>query len=714
MKKIFGLLVGLLLVNAAVAQTRSYVQVDVAKLPGIITTAQFDTLTAPYKQTTRTYFDGLSRAVQTVNVQASPLQKDIIKPIEYNNLDQRVKNYLPYAGATNDGSYHGVAVTEQNAFYKITAQKIATDDAPYSQQVFENSPMVRLLREGMVGTGFQPVNGQHYKTINYRSNTFTDAVRLWDCDAATSTATYAANKLSVAEGVDDKDMQTQGMQTQVFADAVGHTILKRQIKGTEQLDTYYVYNLAGMLAYIIPPKAVGVMQGASNYSLTQTGVNKLIFKYVYDGYGRTVEKTAPGASEMYAVYDTLGRAVLLQDGNLRAANQWNYIKYDVQGRAVSQGIYTNATYTTRAAMQAYIKSQSYSIWAEQRNASSATGYYTNTVFPTSAIEPLAYAYYDDYDLDGNGAADYAYQTQGLPGELAATGNTNGLPTMARKRSIGAGLANIWLTSVTFYDNRLRPIQTLCSNQLNATVADANTVVYNFVSKPTVSKVIKVTSATVTVKTNFTYDKELRLKALDQTYNSNAPLRVASYEYNELGQLVKKNLNSSVAVSDISLGTAESLASGQSDVRIASNSITLGPNFTAAAGSTFVAKISPYLQSVDYRYNISGQLLSINTSTLTADGLKNDDDNDVFGLEVSYDEAISGLGNTASYNGHVSAVRWMTRDANSTKGAERSYKYVYDQLNRLTDAFYQKKAGVTWNSSGAFDDKGISYDKNGTS
>jgi RHS repeat-associated protein len=707
MKNIFVILISLLPVTGAMCQTRSYEQVDIVKLPGIITAAQFDTLSQPYKQTSRTYFDGLSRPVQAVTIQASPLQKDIIHPVVYNALGQPDKNYLPYTATTTDGSYHPTAVTEQHAFYQVTTQKIAVDDNPYSQQVFENSPLMRVLRDGMTGTGFQPVSGQHYKTISYRSNTTTDAVRLWDNDGATSTTTYAANKLSVTNAIDE-----QGMQIMVFTDVAGRTILKRQIKSSDQLDTYYVYNLAGSLSYIVPPKAIEIMQTASNYSLTQTAVNKLVFKYLYDGYGRTIEKTTPGGSQLYAVYDTLGRAVLVQDGNLRVNNQWNYIKYDLQGRAISQGIYTNTTYTTRPTMQAYVKSLSYSTWAEQRNATSATGYYTNSVFPTTNIEPLAYSYYDDYDLDGNGTADYSYQNQSLPGELTATSQTSGLPTMVRKRSIGAGLSNIWLTSVTFYDNRLRPIQTLSNNQLNPAMADIGTTVFNFVSVPVIAKVTKVTSATITVKTNFRYDKALRLIALDQIYNSNPTLRIASYEYNELGQLVKKNLHSDASVTNITLGAAQSVLSGQSDTRIASNSITLTDGFTAASGSTFLARISPYLQSVDYRYNIRGQLLSINNSTLTADGVKNDDINDVFGLELSYDETVSGLGNTASYNGQVSAVRWMSRDGNSNKGAERSYKYVYDQLNQLTGALYQDKVSGSWNSSGAFDEKDISYDKNG--
>jgi hypothetical protein len=422
----------------------------------------------------------------------------------------------------------------------------------------------------------------------------------------------------------------------------------------------------GMISYVVPPKAVGIMQATGNYNLTQTGINKLLFSYVYDALGRTVERTVPAGATMYIVYDALNRPVLLQDGNLRGANQWNYIKYDLQGRPISQGIYTDATYTTRVAMQNYVNGLDYSsTWAEQRNGAPATGYYTNSVFPTVNITPLAYAYFDDYDLDGNGTADYAYHPQSLPCDATITTVTSGLPTVVRTHTVGTGLADIWLTKATFYDTRQRPIQTIGNNHLNASVADIATTVMNFVNKPTVTKVVKVTPATTTVLTAFSYDAMYRLTALDQTYNSNPVIRLASYEYNEIGQLVKRNLHSLSTtmggiLADITLGAAESVASGQTRTTVASNSITLLPGFSAALNSTFSATISAYLQSVDYRYNIRGQMTSINNTTLTVDGGKtNNDTNDVFGMEMSYDQAVPGLGNTPGYNGQLTAVRWMS-------------------------------------------------------
>jgi len=712
-----GMILVLLAFTQQVAgQSRSYIQTDVVTVPQVTTSAQVDTLSQGRKQTSITYLDGLGRPIQQIAVQASPLQKDMVQPIVYNNLGQQVKSYMPYVSGATDGAYRTSALSEQSAFYQITTNKIAVDTAAYSQQIFENSPLVRLLKQGMVGTGYHPLAGQHYKTMSYRSNTTTDNVLVWSNAGTTAPGYYAANVLSVTDAVDE-----QNIETLVFTDMSGHTVLKRQVNGSSLLDTYYIYNLAGMISYVVPPKAVDMMQTAGNYNLTQTGVNKLLFKYVYDALGRTVEKTIPAAAPIYVVYDTLSRPVLIQNGNLRDANQWNYIKYDLQGRAISQGIYTDATNTTRAAMQAYVTGLNYSAtWAEQRNGVAATGYYTNSVFPTVNITPLAYAYFDDYDLNGDGTADYTYQPQSLPCDATLTSVTTGLATVIRTCTVGAGLANIWLTKVTFYDTRQRPIQTIGNNHLNTIIADVATTVLNFVNKPTLTKVIKVTSATTTVLTAFSYDTMYRLAALDQTYNSNPTIRLASYEYNEIGQLVKRNLHSVTggipAPANVTLGTANAISgTGQNLTVVAGQSITLNPNFSVTNGATFSGTIqaNTYLQSVDYRYNIRGQMTSINNSTLTADGgITNGDTDDVFGMEISYDQAVSGLGNTPSYNGQLTAVRWMSVDENGIKSVKRSYKYNYDQLNRQLSALYQDSVGGAWNNSGAFDEKGISYDKGG--
>lgn len=231
--------------NKLKAQNIPFIQEEVIKVSGITSGSQIFTLNKEQKQTTRSYFDGLGRIVQTIAIGASPQQRDIIAINKYDQLGRQVKNYLPYTGDNDSGRYRADALVRQAAFYSNgTADKIADDPAPYSQQIFENSPLQRLLQEGSVGEGFQP--GQHYKAISYRQNTAADDVWRWSSEG-TRNGSYPAATLYVTQGTDE-----QGNQSVTFTDNQGKTVLKRQlanetVNGTVEtyFDTYCLYNRGG-------------------------------------------------------------------------------------------------------------------------------------------------------------------------------------------------------------------------------------------------------------------------------------------------------------------------------------------------------------------------------------------------------------------------------------------------------------------------------------
>lgn len=666
------------------AQSPGFVQQDDIKQAGVTTDAQIYALSVLNKQTTRVYIDGLGRTAQTIAVQANPFLKDIIQPIAYDNLGRQTTSYLPYAGQSTDlvGSYRVNALTtDQPAFYNQTSQYlIAKDGSPFAQQLFENSPLQRLLSAGTVGDTFQPVSGQHFKTVEYRANISGDGnILMWrpgsTAGTYTTTANYAISSLAVMDGKDE-----DGTETVSFTDLAGHMVLKRQILSTGNLDTYYIYNNAGMIVYIIPPLATSKLASVS-YSLTTAPVSNLVFHFVYDLHGRLIEKTVPSKGTMYIVYDPMNRPVLMQDANLHVSGKWNYIKYDVRGRVVSQGIYTDATHTTQASMQTYVNGLSYTPWYESRATTlTNNGYYTNVIFPTTSVTALAYSYYDDYDIKSDGTIVFNYSAQGLSGEDTTNyKRVRGMPTITSKGEIGSGLSSAaWFTTVVFYDKKGNPKQAQSNNQLfytNATtMTDYKTTVVDFNSVPQLAKVSKKTSAgsPTTVLTSFTYDHMYRVKTVSQQYNSSGTtLQVAEYSYNELGQVIRKGLGINPAT-------------------------------------------STYLQGVDMRYSIRGQLLSINNSQLKNDtGKTNSDTNDLFGISLLYDKTDGQLVNNPYYNGKLSAVKWMSKDAGGLSGYERAYRYYYDALNRDTAALYSERFGTgTFNYSKGWDENRITYDLNG--
>jgi len=188
---------------------------------------------------------------------------------------------------------------------------------------------------------------------------------------------------------------------------------------------------------------------------------------------------------------------------------------------------------------------------------------------------------------------------------------------------------------------------------------------------------------------FDYDHAGRLLTTRHSVDGATPVLLAANEYNELGQLVDKNLHST------------------------------------DNGATFK-------QSTDYRYNIRGWLTSINNADLTP-GTTNDDaagyGKDLFGMELAYEKPVTELTTTddVQFNGNISAIAYSN---NLALGAIKSngYKYKYDPMNRLKEAEFRQKKPGTWDLSEyvkndqqnqpqiikqeAYSETGFDYDLNG--
>ncbi len=91
---------------------------------------------------------------------------------------------------------------------------------------------------------------------------------------------------------------------------------------------------------------------------------------------------------------------------------------------------------------------------------------------------------------------------------------------------------------------------------------------------------------------------------------------------------------------------------------------------------------------------------------------NDDNNDLFGLEIKYQNPIdNGMSPTALFNGNISQVLWQS----ATDEVKRSYSYEYDRLNRLIDANYTAYDEVMGNwtkNTDRYTVSNIDYDHNG--
>ncbi len=622
---------------------------------GLTSNTSLYSLTAKEVSQTISYQDGIGRTFQTVGVGMSGDQKDLVVPIAYGKQGLADTTYLPYATDSKDGRFRLFAIrnssaqysgSEQASFY-TNANKVAHDNFPYARTIHRQAPDARVVEQGAPGADWQPGTNHTVKN-EVILNTVSYPVLRWNADG-TSTGSYPVGKVMMSSTTDEN-----GNLVRSYTNAQGQLVLKQVEAATGVwLQTYYVYDVYGRLKYQVSPKAVSLLDDTPNLE-ADLNLSELIYKYTYDSIGRVVETKVPGAAVQYTVYDKLGRVVLTQDANQRASNQWLAIKYDYLNRPVYSGLYTNTTQTTRVAVQKLFTNAT-GPYYEKPEVNSTYHGYSSIVFPTN-ISPLTFNYYDSYDFDRNGSADYTYNPSDYPS--ATQTSLRGLATGSKKLILGT---TNWLVSVVFYDTYDRPIQTQSNNHKNLAVQDRTSVLYDFAGHMLETKSTHNGGTTVSVRQRYTYDDTWRTIAIHHSINGSAEQQVVAYEYNALGQVVDKKLH---------------LSNG---------------------GTT-------WLQSVDLRYSIRGWLKSINNAQLVSDGTTNDENNDYFGMELLYNTPASesGLGNTPYYNGNISAIKW--KEVGTGSGAVES--------DRLATSTFKAATSTGWNKHvGAFNEN-MSYDVNG--
>ncbi|MFN5362822.1 MAG: DUF6443 domain-containing protein, partial [Bacteroidota bacterium] len=330
--------------------TINYVRTKEARSP-ISDVAQFETAGYQQVQQVTQYIDGLGRPIQTVAKQTSPLGKDIVNPIIYDEFGREAQQYLPYASANSDGRFKPNAFADQAAFM---SSRFPNEQFYFGKTEFESSPLNRPTKTMAPGNSW--VGSGRGISYQYLINTDNDVVRVWNIgfdplqyineDIATnlpvSPRTYPAGELMKKVTLDE-----HGNAVAEFTDKEGRIILKKVQADcgagdghTGWLCTYYVYDDFGQLRFVLPPKMVEMLQTSGNWNLSsQTqAVQELCFRYEYDSRNRMIAKKVPGAGWVYMVYDKRDRLAYSQDANMRTRNQWMITLYDHLNRPIVTGM----------------------------------------------------------------------------------------------------------------------------------------------------------------------------------------------------------------------------------------------------------------------------------------------------------------------------------------------------------------------------------------
>ncbi|MGY3795669.1 DUF6443 domain-containing protein [Aquimarina sp. 433] len=614
-----------------------------------------------------TYFDGLGRAKQQIGIKASNDKKDIVTHIVYDAYGRQDKQYLPFEKSSSTvGAYNPVnVITDINAYYKSKYgsdfagidQDDTTNFNAYSENIFEPSPLNRVLEQGAPGKDWKAdpeSDTDHTIKFDWHANETDEVAYFWvnfhegntEVPVLVQEGNYDPNELLVNTTKDENWQPGQthpnDHTTREYKDKLGRVILKRTFNDGVEHDTYYVYDDFGNLTYVIPPK-VDITDNVSDIELAE-----LCYQYIYDYRNRLVEKKIPGKGREYIIYNKLDQPILTQDAVQRPNRQWLFTKYDAFGRVVFTGLETFPWDTTRAGLQQNLDNDTDAAQYEAKTddtsilVNGTRLYYSNITFPGGG-EIHTINYYDNYTFD------HSVTNPGTVLDQTVTSEVKGLPTGTKVRILGT---DDWITTVTYYDAKGRPIYVHSTNEYLNTV-DIIESRLDFAGKVLETKTThtKGSNAPIVTVDTFTYDHMGRLLDQKQTINNQAQEHMVANTYDELGQLAFKEVGGG-------------------------------------------------LQKVDYTYNVRGWLKTINEGT-TNNG-------DLFGFAINYNTVEGRYDIPKLYNGNIAQTIWKTANDN----IKRSYGYEYDPLNRIKESYFRYNENLTDASLRSYDVRNIDYDKNG--
>ncbi|CAH0174436.1 tRNA nuclease WapA [Pedobacter sp. Bi126] len=489
--------------------------------------------------------------------------------------------------------------------------------------------------------------------------------------------------------------------TEEFKDFEGRLVLKRiwETDG-KSLSTYYVYDDLGSLRYVLPPAVNENGQAALNsFDETQTVFDQFIYGCRYDGRKRLVEKKIPGKGWEFMVYNKLDQVVMSQDANQRGKSpqEWNFVKYDAFGRVVINGRYIDDLHNGQSGTNYRVSYQDIAdVTAayEKRDAANTQTGYSNDAIPQGGIgDYYVLNYYDDYDFPGN--------SFGLPtGSQAPAARTKSLLTGSKVKNLGTGAM---LLTVNYYDLEGRVVQSKSEHHLNGTDVVDNT--YSFVGELTASTRTHTANGTATTVVNrYEYDHMGRKIATFENINSQGEVALNHLEYNEIGQLNKKNLHNDTQATTFAYnerGWMKNSTSDQFNMELKYNDGTL-PQFNGnISGQSYTNGAS---NAFSYSYDKLNRLTNATAGNNLGEAIAYD----VMGNITSLTRDNFGTNNYTVYEGNrLKTISGFTNsnydyDANGNlkSDSQKNITLGYNFLNLPQTVSGSQNLNYTYSAAGA--------------
>ena len=646
------------------------------------------------------YCDGLGRPIETVNRKATPGSKDLVTLQEYDTHGRESRTWLPAMTGGDTGAFVAAATVKSGA---VALNK--GDGAPYTDLLYEASPLGRVEYRYGPGTDWaeKPVHN------SYTGNTISNAQSYSGPTSIIAFVPTSGNGVQKKGYADfgnffvTRTTDEDGNEVCEFKDRHGRLAMTRSLEGDTPYSTYYVYDDAGNLRYVLPPVLADRFEGNVAPFLGDSDTQMQLHAYIYryDGFNRCIYKKLPGCEPVYYIYDKAGRIVFSQDGELREAGKWMFHIPDVMGRTVLTGICTNTLdYADKPMEDTVVKAT----WGA--GTTTNMGYTISGVTLASPVI-LTAGYYDSYGFVGkNGVPATGLDYTAATGFGTRYGDFKGLLTGQAIRQLDAAGTAGYIYAAFHYDDRGRVIQTHSTNHLGG--IDSEYMAYNLVGDVLQRKTTHTAgnAATQTGLYTYTYDHDRRLTGVRYKRGNDAEFVMLENTYNDLGQLVSTQRHGSSA---LKTGYEYNVRSW----------------LTAISGSKFSQNL--YYNTGNgtpcYNGNISSMTWKAGNETtlrgykFTYDGLNRM-------LDAIYGEGTSLNSNANRFtekvtgydkNGNILALQRYGQTGTSTYGLIDNLTFTLDgnQLNRVDDA----STATAYNNGFEFKDavkqtNEYAYDANG--
>ena len=659
------------------------------------------------------YYDGLGRLEQSI-IGYSHWDTDLITFQEYDSFGRISNQWLPASIQNNGGDYLSPAVIK-NRF-----DALYSDAFPYSKNIYENSPLNRVLEQYGAGQDWHNNNKSVVTTYNTNmSNSDVLNCKLYQVGGSrqkpllNQNGNYTNGELYVTEVRDEN-----GTMFYEFKDKQDRLVLTRNIIDHTMYDTYYIYDDYSNLCFVLPPRV-------DDEGYSQANLDKFTFQYRYDERNRCIAKKMPGSDWVYYIYDESDRPIFSQDGEQRRKEQWMFNVFDSFNRVVLTGLCKNIfDYLADPLKTVAVKVT----WMGDINVTK--GYAMTGITLVNPVV-LSVNYYNNYsflgkngipvETDSSVSYDTAAESEGFGQRYTAS--AQGLLTGMLTARLDDSAIPSYDYSVLYYDSYGRLIQTKSNNHLPGGI-EKEYVAYNFVGQPIRRKHVHSASgkSTQTEVYSYTYDHAGRLLTTTHQLNDGSPVVLVSNEYDELGRLKSNNRN---GLSNLKTDYTYNVRSWVKSITCPLFNVSLYYNERRPNG-TNVSCYNGNISGIDWNvsgdkargYNFSYDNLS---RLIGASYLEGNAPSDKFSTSYSYDkhgnmQSLSRHGNigtsaygivddlTLSYNGNqlVSVEDKGTNPSLSMSmdfkgGSHESVEYAYDGNGNMVKDLNKGIGMIEYNS-----------------